>query len=89
MLDSQAMKETVVFNLPQGFVVDEMPEAVNLETPFGKYTTSYEVKENKLVFTRSLTTTRTTVPVEKYGSVKDFYAKMREAEQSPVVLLRK
>ena len=89
MLDSQAMKETVVFNLPQGFVVDEMPEAVNLETPFGKYTTSYEVKENKLVFTRSLMTTRTTVPVEKYGLVKDFYAKMRNAEQSPVVLLRK
>lgn len=89
MLDSQAMKETVVFNLPQGFVVDEMPESVNLETPFGKYSTSYEVKENKLVFTRSLTTMRTTVPVEKYGLVKDFYAKMRDAEQSPVVLLRK
>jgi hypothetical protein len=30
-----------------------------------------------------------TVPVDKYSSVRDFYAKMREAEQSPVVLLRK
>ncbi len=89
MLFSQAMKETVVFNLPNGFVVDEMPDAVNLETPFGKYTTSYEVKENKLYFTRHLTTTRTTIPVENYKQVKDFYAKMRDAEQSPVVLLRK
>jgi hypothetical protein len=89
MLFSQAMKETVVFSLPAGFVVDEMPDAVNLEMPFGKYTTSYEVKENKLYFTRSLTTTRTTIPVDKYKEVKDFYAKMRDAEQSPVVLLRK
>lgn len=89
MLDSQAMKETVVFNLPAGFVVDEMPDAVNLEMPFGKYTTSYEVKENKLYFTRSLTTTRTMIPVDKYNQVKDFYAKMRNAEQSPVVLLKK
>jgi hypothetical protein len=89
MLEAQAMKETAVFNLPEGFVVDEMPDAVNLDTPFGKYTTSYEVKDNKLFFTRSLTTKRTTVPVEKYGLVKDFYAKMRDAEQSPVVLLRK
>ena len=88
-LFSQAMKETAVFNLPAGFVVDEMPDAVNLETPFGKYTTSYEVKENKLYFTRSLMTKRMTVPVEKYGSVKDFYAKIRDAEQSPVVLLKK
>lgn len=89
MLDSQAMKETVVFNLPTGFVVDEMPDAVNLEMPFGKYSTSYEVKENKLYFTRSLTTSRTMIPVDKYKQVKDFYAKMREAEQSPVVLLKK
>jgi hypothetical protein len=83
------MKETVTFNLPPGFVVDEMPDAVNLEMPFGKYTTKYEVKDNKLVFTRSLTTNRTTVPVEKYNSVKDFYAKIMAAEQAPVVLLKK
>jgi hypothetical protein len=89
MLDSNAMKETVTFNLPAGFVVDEMPDAVNLEMPFGKYTTKYEVKDNKLVFTRSLVTTRTTVPVEKYNSVKDFYSKIMAAEQSPVVLLKK
>lgn len=37
MLDSNMMKETTTFNLPQGFVVDEMPDAVFLETPFGKY----------------------------------------------------
>ena len=89
MLDSQSMKETAIFSLPAGFVVDEMPDAVNLETPFGKYTTSYEVKENKLYFTRSLTMTRTMIPVDKYRQIKDFYAKMRDAEQSPVVLLRK
>ncbi|MDQ3062428.1 MAG: hypothetical protein M3R14_06125, partial [Acidobacteriota bacterium] len=89
MLDSNSMKETVTFNLPNGFVVDEMPDAVTLETPFGKYTTRYETKDNKLIFTRSLVTNRTTVPVEKYNSVKDFYSKIMAAEQSPVVLLKK
>ena len=89
MLDSQSMNETAEFTLPQGFIVDEMPTPVNLETPFGKYSTSYEVKEGKLLFTRSLTINRATVPVDKYNSVRDFYSKMREAEQSPVVLLRK
>lgn len=89
IIDSQAVKETAIFTLPAGFAVDEMPDAMNLETPFGKYTTSYEVKDGKLIFTRSLTTNRTTVPVDKYNSVRDFYSKMREAEQSPVVLVRK
>ena len=89
IIDSEAVKETAVFTLPAGFIVDETPDAVNLETPFGKYATSYEVKDGKLYFTRSLTLNRTTVPVDKYNSVRDFYAKIREAEQSPVVLMRK
>jgi hypothetical protein len=83
------MRETVTFNLPNGFVVDEMPDAITLETPFGKYTTRYETKDNKLIFSRSLVTNRITVPVEKYNSVKDFYSKIMAAEQSPVVLLKK
>jgi hypothetical protein len=88
-LDANAMRETIVFTLPQGFTVDEMPDAVNLETAFGKYTTSYEQKDGKLVFSRSLTTNRANIPVEKYASVKDFYSKILAAEQSPVVLLKK
>ncbi len=89
VLDSNSMKETAVFNLPQGFVVDEMPDALTLETPFGKYTNSYEAKDGKLFFTRSLITNRATVPIDKYNSVKDFYSKIMAAEQSPVVLLKK
>jgi len=89
VLDSNSMRETAVFNLPQGFVVDEMPDAVTLETPFGKYTISYEAKDGKLFFNRSLVTTRTTVSIDKYNSVKDFYSKILAAEQSPVVLLKK
>jgi len=70
-------------------VVDEMPDAVKLETPFGNYAASYEMKNGKLYFSRSLTTRRTSIPVEKYASIKDFYSKILAAEQSPVVLLRK
>lgn len=89
LLDSSAVKETVVFTLPQGFVVDEMPDAVNIETPFGKYQTKYEAKDGKLYFSRYLITNRATISVDKYNQVKDFYSKISAAEQSPVVLLKK
>ncbi len=89
MLDSQSMRETATFTLPTGFIVDEMPDAVNLDTPFGNYKTKYEVKKGKLIFNRSLTMKRTMVEVKDYNAVRDFYAKMRDVEQSPVVLLRK
>ena len=88
-IESGSMKETVTFSLPTGFVVDEVPDAVNLETSFGKYSTGYKAENGKLVFSRTLTMNRAVISAEKYASVKDFFAKMLDAEQSPVVLIKK
>jgi hypothetical protein len=89
IIEANAFNETATFKLPADFVVDETPDAVNLDTPFGKYSTSYEVKGGSLIFKRSLILNSLTIPVEKYASVKDFFVKIRSAEQSPVVLLKK
>lgn len=88
-LDSNSMNEVATFSLPNGFIVDEMPSPINLKTQFGSYSTRYESKDGKLVFTRSMTMNRSLVPADKYGSVREFFAAIREAEQSPVVLMRK
>lgn len=88
-IDSGAMKETVTFSLPANFVIDEIPDPVNLETPFGKYSTVYKAEGGKLVFNRTLTLNRAVISAEKYASVKDFFAKMLDAEQSAVVLVKK
>ncbi len=87
-LESNSFTETAIFDLPSGFSVDEVPDALNLETSFGKYTASYEVKDGKLTYKRTLITHRTLVPSSKYASVKDFYTKILNSEQSPVVLER-
>lgn len=89
VMEANSFNETAIFKLPAGFVVDETPDAVNLETPFGKYSTAYEIKDGSLIFKRSLILNSATIPVEKYPSVKDFFVKIRAAEQSPVVLLKK
>ena len=87
--DANWFSEKVVFELPPGFDVDEMPDAVNLSVPFGSYETKYEVKEGKLHFSRSMKTKRTIMPVEKYETIRDFFARILDAEQTPVVLIRK
>jgi len=89
VLDSHAFTETVRMKLPVGFDVDELPDAVKLDTAFGSYKTSYEVKNGELVFTRALAQRAATIPSEHYQSVRSFYEKMRAAEQAPVVLARK
>ncbi len=88
MIDSDSFSEQTVFNLPEGFSVDEMPDPIDLKTSFGTYSNSFQEKDGKLYYSRKLVTIRTTVPVEKYENIRKFYTDILAAEQSPVVLLR-
>jgi hypothetical protein len=81
--------ETSVIKLPVGFVVDEMPDPVKLETAFGKYLTSYEVKDGQLHYSRTFVLNAAQIPADKYSSVQNFFVQMRKAEQAPVVLMKK
>jgi len=89
VLEARAYSETVRVKLPVDFAVDELPDAVKLDTTFGSYKTSYEVKDGELVFTRTLAQRAGSIPVDQYQSVRTFFEKIRAAEQAPVVLIRK
>jgi hypothetical protein len=89
MLDSHAYTETARIRLPEGFVVDEMPNAAKMDTSFGSYSTSYEVKDGILQFTRTLVVRNATIPVADYEKVKRFFSIIYAAEQEPVVLAKK
>ncbi|HUF04282.1 MAG TPA: DUF3857 domain-containing protein [Aridibacter sp.] len=87
-LESRSFAEKAVIALPNGFSVDEVPEAVNLQSDFGSYSTSYMIQEGKLLFERKMTMKNTTVPASAYNSVREFFSKVLEAEQAVVVLIR-
>ncbi len=89
VLEAEVYTEAVRIKLPDGFQVDETPEAVKLETSFGSYVSTYEVKDGHLLFTRSLVQRAATIPADQYNTVLDFFAHVRAAEQSPVVLAKK
>ena len=47
-LDSHAFTETLHLKLPVGFLVDELPDPLKMDGPFGSYKTTYEVKDGEL-----------------------------------------
>ena len=89
VLRANAYSETVRVQLPPGFTVDEVPDAVKIQTSFGSYVTSYEIKDNQLVFKRQLSQQATTIAPADYEVVRRFFENIRAAENAPVVLARK
>lgn len=69
--------------LPGGFEVDELPDAVKLDTPFGSYSTSYVFKDGQLLFTRKLVVRAATIPVADYSKLRSFFERILAAEQAP------
>lgn len=88
ILEPYAYRETTRVNLPAGYAVDEIPEATQLTAEFGNYSAAYEVKDNQLVFTRRLVVQSATIPAANYAAVRDFFGRVRAAEQAPVVLAK-
>jgi hypothetical protein len=88
VLPAQSFQETVKIGLPEKFKVDELPEGGKIEAEFGRYTSSYEMKDGRLWFTRSLEVRSETIPPERYNEVRDFFSHVAAAEQSPVVLVK-
>jgi hypothetical protein len=89
VLDADAFAETVRIKLPEGFEVDELPESLELNHPFGNYAMTCEAKDGHLVFKRTLVLRAGTIPVEQYPAVRNFFARVLGAEQAPVVLAKK
>ncbi|MEW6210523.1 MAG: DUF3857 domain-containing protein [Acidobacteriota bacterium] len=89
VLEPYSYVEQVKVKLPDGFAVDETPDAVKVESAFGAYSTAYEVKDGQLHFRRSLIVRGGTIPANQFAMVRGFFEKMRAAEQAPVVLMKK
>jgi Domain of Unknown Function with PDB structure (DUF3857)/Transglutaminase-like superfamily len=89
VLRSEAFSETVRIKLPEGFEIDEMPEATKMETAFGKFSSSYEVKDGHLIFVRNLEVINATIPAAKYLDVRNFFGIINAVDIAPVVLAKK
>jgi hypothetical protein len=88
-LRAESGHQTVRVRLPAGFRVDELPEPVRLESPYGKYQASWKTGEDGVLLEQSLEVEGVTVPAGQYGAVRDFFDRVHGAGQSPVVLVKK
>jgi hypothetical protein len=89
VLAARAYTETMRVTLPAGFEVDEIPEPLRIESSFGAYAATCEVKDGQIIFTRALVQRAATIPVEQYAEVRSFFARINAVEDAPVVFAKK
>jgi hypothetical protein len=80
--------DTVEILVPAGYVVDELPPAINIEHGFASYHSKTEFSGRTLKYTRTLEIKQLSVPPAKAEELKLFYRSIAEDERSSAVLKR-
>jgi len=74
------MKETITVNFPAGKKLVEVPKNINLRCDAVNYDLKYEMKNNQLMATRTITYLKDRVNPEEYTVFKNFVTQMNEAD---------
>jgi hypothetical protein len=89
VLEGESLSESIEARLPEGFIVDELPEPSRVTTPFGSWEASAQIKDGKLIFLRKLQLETNNLPPERHAEAREFFNQISRSEQAPVVLVRR
>jgi hypothetical protein len=86
----QTMQGTDEYDIemPQGYVVDELPDPVKIDVGFASYVSSTELHGRVLHYSRTYTVRQVTVPATKYEAVQQLAAAIAADEGSQAILKR-
>ena len=74
--------------LPEGYIVDELPKAVDVDCPYGSYKSRVQVAGNTLHYTRTYEIKDVYVPTQKLDEMKGFLSQIAADERASAVLRR-
>ncbi|HLW55474.1 MAG TPA: DUF3857 domain-containing protein [Candidatus Angelobacter sp.] len=74
------------FNLPEGYKVDELPDAAKAAFAFGDYTSKLENEGAMLKYSREYRIKATSIPAEKIGDLNKFFREINQDERNMAVL---
>lgn len=81
--------DTIVYEIPEGYSVENLPQNMNDSTQFGKYCIDFRESENKITVIKSMLLYRGNYPVEMYNDFYNYIANIRESENNAHILLTK
>ena len=74
--------------LPPGYVVEQLPEPVERDSPYVRYRAASTMKGNVLEYVRSLEIKQLNVPAEEVETLREFYQLVDRDERGLVLLKR-
>lgn len=76
----------IEFILPVNVQIKSLPDNLELKTPFGEYSASYERKGNEISFTEKFSISTTRINKEDYKEFRDFCSQIMAQQEKEVII---
>ena len=82
--------DTVLYELPEGYKIESMPDSKIIEEDFGLYEINFTLNNSgNLELNRYLAIKEKTVPAEQYENFRNFFREVSNLDNSQLILVRK
>ena len=87
-LESDFRQDSIRIQIPQGFKVDEIPQAVKVSSAYGTLETSWKVENGEVVMNQTLEIRDKLAASSEYNDVRTFFDQLAGAESAPIVFVK-
>jgi transglutaminase-like putative cysteine protease len=81
--------DTIIYQLPEQFYLEHLPENISLKSRFGEYEASYRVEAGSLIYIRRLRMNKGVFPASSYNEFVEFYKGINKADNTKLVFMTK
>lgn len=79
-------RDTFNIKIPAGYTVDDLPDPVNVDTPFASYSSAVTAKDGVLSYSREYTVKKVALDADQYPALRKFESEIYTDENRNAVL---
>ena len=81
--------DSITIKIPEGYVPEALPQAVKIDSRFGKYASRVKIEGNKIYYLREQEKSRGRFPASDYAELVKFQEQIYKADRTKIVLVKK
>jgi len=81
--------DSILIEIPDGYIVESMPQPIKIETKFGYYQTTTNQKENQIIYIRTYVTEKGIFSTADYKAYYDYRKQTVKADKAKLVFVKK
>ncbi len=81
--------DSITIKVPAGYQPEAIPENINIDSKFGKYSAAVKVSPDKIVYYRRYEESVNHFPPKDYPDLVKFYERLYKADHNRIVLVKK